>query len=136
MATSTQTVVEEDWPKEISVPPGGPVTVEESADRLERDGQRSSWPDVFNKAREINLNIGGLQVNVRINFVILLVLVLCFVIWAVARWSTLSSPTGSQPSDVPTLRLIARQGLRGRRIQESLHPCFARQKGQYSGQWL
>lgn len=60
MATSTQTVVEEDSPEEISVPPGGPVTVEESADRLERDGQRSSWPDVFNKALEINLNIGGL----------------------------------------------------------------------------
>ena len=100
MASSTQTVVEEVSPE---VPLDRPVTVEERADLLERDGQRSSWPDMINKATEINLNIGGLQASFRVGIVILLVLVLCIV--SIVRWPTSSSPTGSQSSDAPTLDL-------------------------------
>ena len=103
MAPSTQTVVEEDSIETMSSPVNRPVTGEERADLLERDGQRSSWPDMINKATEINLNIGGLQVSFRIGVAILLVLVLCIV--SIARWPTSSSPTGSQSSDAPMLDL-------------------------------
>ena len=98
MASSTQTVVEE---ASVEVPLDRPVRMEERADLLERDGQRSSWPDMISKATEINLNIGGLQVNLRIGGFILLALVLSIV--AIALWPTSSSPTGSQPSDAFTL---------------------------------
>ena len=81
----------------------GRGTQEEHADLPRRDGQNSSWADVIDKATEINLNIGGLQATFRIGVVILLVLVLCIVF--IARWPTSSTPTGSQPSDVPTVDL-------------------------------
>ena len=103
MASSTQTVVEGDSVERLPSPVNGPVTGEERAGALERDGHTLSWPDVINKATEINLNIGGLQASFRIGVVILLVLVLCIV--SIARWPTSSSPTGSQPSDAPTLDL-------------------------------
>ena len=102
MATVTKTVVEEDL-DEAEPPLADPPRVGERADLLDRDGQRSSWPDMINKATEINLNIGGLQVSFRIGVVILFVLVLCIVF--IARWPTSSSPTGSQRSDAPTLDL-------------------------------
>ena len=127
MASSTQTVVEEALVEVQPItlnsgpnhgnqeriaqeglvgasPVDRPVTGEERRDLFERDGQRSSWPDMINKATEINLNIGGLQANFRIGVVILLVLVLCIV--SIARWPTSSSPTGSQSSDAPTLELL------------------------------
>ena len=122
MASSTQTVIEEvsvaEQPISITetlnsgpslrnqegiAQEGYPVTREDRADLFERDGQRSSWPDMINKATEINLNIGGLQASFRIGVVILLVLVLCIV--SIARWPTSSSLTGSQPSDAPSLDL-------------------------------
>lgn len=122
MASSTQTVVQEasvaEQPISITgtlnsghslrnqeriAQEGYPVTREDRADLFERDGQRSSWPDMINKATEINLNIGGLQASFRIGVVILLVLVLCIV--SIARWPTSSSRTGSQPSDAPSLDL-------------------------------
>ena len=102
MASSTQTVVEEDL-VEVEPPLADPSRVGERADLLDRDGQRSSWPDMINKATEINLNIGGLEVSFRIGVVILLGLVLCIVF--IARWPTSSSPTDSRRSDAPTLDL-------------------------------
>ena len=80
------------------------LTAAEHPDLHRRDGQRSSWPDVINKASEIHVNIGGLHATLRIGFVILLVLVLCAVFTVL--WRTSSAPTGSQLSDVPVLDLF------------------------------
>ena len=103
MASSTQTVVEEDSVEELPSSVNSPVTGEERAGLLERGRQASLWPDTFNKATEISLNIGGLPANFRIGAIILLVLVLC--IMFIARWPTSCSPTGSQPSGALTLDL-------------------------------
>ena len=109
MASSTQTIVDveessdnarHDTTALSSVP--SPPTQEENIEEEyhKRFRQKSSWPDVINKATEIHVNIGGLQASLRIGFVILLVLVLCVVFTAL--WRTSSGPTGSQPSDVPS----------------------------------
>lgn len=49
-------------------------------------------------------------------------LVLCFVIWPVAGWSTLSSPTGSQPGDVPTLDVSDLSPVKVSAAEESKNP--------------